>query len=138
MGQADKIEHLPSYAHNCKTGHFTSCRKDEKVFKMSKDEKCTRKNTVFHCQICKFVGFLLLSSSLLFKLPISEHEQGRRLQQREHHLHVVSFLDYSKPFGLLNESSLEIRKKKRIIKCSRGPHNFTTSHFTSWIRQEQL
>ena len=72
------------------------------------------------------------------KRSISELEQGRRLRQREHHLHVVSFLDYSKPFGLLNESSLEIRKKKRIVKCSRRPHNFTTSHFTSWIRQEQL
>ena len=34
-------------------------RKNENVFKMSKDEKCTCKawkNTVFHCQICKFVG----------------------------------------------------------------------------------
>ena len=42
------------------------------VFKMSKDEKCTCKackNTVFHCQICKFVGFLLPSSSWLFELP---------------------------------------------------------------------
>ena len=27
-------------------------------------------NTVFHCQICKFVGFLLPSSSWLLKLPI--------------------------------------------------------------------
>ena len=35
-------------------------RKNENVFKMSKDEKCTCKactNTVFHCQVCKFVGF---------------------------------------------------------------------------------
>ena len=35
---------------------------------MSKDEKCTCKackNTVFHCQICKFVGFVLPSSSWL-------------------------------------------------------------------------
>ena len=43
------------------------------VFKMSKDEKCTCKackNAVFHCQICKFVGFLLPSSSWLLKLPI--------------------------------------------------------------------
>ena len=48
------------------------------------------------------------------KRSISELEQGRRLRQREHHLHVVSFLDYSKPFGLLNESSLEIRKKKGL------------------------
>ena len=29
-----------------------------------------KKNTVFHCQICKFVGFLLRSSSWLLKLPI--------------------------------------------------------------------
>ena len=39
---------------------------------MSKDEKCTCKackNTVFHCQICKFVGFLLPSSSCLLRLP---------------------------------------------------------------------
>ena len=39
---------------------------------MSKDEKCTCKackNTVFRCQICKFVGFLLPSSSWLLKLP---------------------------------------------------------------------
>ena len=47
-------------------------RKNENVFKMSKDEKYTCKackNTVFHCQICKFVGFLFPSSWLL-KLPI--------------------------------------------------------------------
>ena len=46
--------------------------KNENVFKMSKDGKCTCKackNTVFHCQICKFVGFLLPSSSRLLKLP---------------------------------------------------------------------
>ena len=39
--------------------------------KMSKDEKCTCKackNTVFHCQICKFVGFLLPLSSWLLQL----------------------------------------------------------------------
>ena len=39
----------------------------------SKDEKFTCKackNTVFHWQICKFVGVLLLSSSWLLKLPI--------------------------------------------------------------------
>ena len=49
-------------------------RKNENVFKMSKDQKCTCKackNTVFHCQIFKFVGFLLLSSSWLLKLPFS-------------------------------------------------------------------
>ena len=71
----DKIEHLSSYAHAV---HATAKqlisrrRKNEKVFKMSKDEKCTCKAckiTVFHCQICKFVGFLLPSSSWLLKLP---------------------------------------------------------------------
>ena len=43
--------------------------------KLPKDEKCTCKackNTVFHFQICKFVGFLLPSSSCLLKLPIVE------------------------------------------------------------------
>ena len=42
---------------------------------MSKDEICTCKAckyTVFHCQICKFMGFLLPSSSWLLKLPIAE------------------------------------------------------------------
>ena len=49
-------------------------RKNENIFKMSKDEKCTCKackNTVFHCQICKFVGFLTPSSSWLRKLSSS-------------------------------------------------------------------
>ena len=39
---------------------------------MSKDEKCkckACKSIDFHCQICKFVGFLLQSSSWLLKLP---------------------------------------------------------------------
>ena len=54
---------------------------------MSKDEKCTCKvckNTVFHCQICKFVGFLLpSSSSWLPKLPNRELKQIRRRRKRE-------------------------------------------------------
>ena len=71
----DKIEHLSSYAHVVHTTAkqvISRRRKNENVFKMSKDEKCTCKackNTVFHCQICKFVGFLLPSSSWLLKLP---------------------------------------------------------------------
>jgi len=61
----DKIEHLSSYAHVVHTTAkqvSSRHRQNESVFKMSKDEKCTCKackNTVFHCQICKFVGFLL-------------------------------------------------------------------------------
>ena len=48
---------------------------------MSKDKKCTCKackNTVFHCQICKFVVLLLPSSSWLLKLPIRELKQRPR------------------------------------------------------------
>ena len=69
------IRHLSSYAHVVQTAAkqvISRRRKNENVFKMSKDEKCTCKackNTVFHCQICKFVGFLLPSSSWLLKLP---------------------------------------------------------------------
>ena len=66
LGQ-DRIEHLSSYAHVIHTTAkkvISSHRKNEDVLKMSKDEKCTWKackNTVFHCQICKSVGFLLPS-----------------------------------------------------------------------------
>ena len=52
---------------------------------MSKDKKCTCKackNNVFHCQICKFVVFLLPSSSWLLKLPIRELKQRPRRRQR--------------------------------------------------------
>ena len=65
-----------SYAHVVQTTAkqiISRRRKNENVLKMSKDEKCTCKtcnNTVFHCQICKFVG-LLLQSSWLLKLPIN-------------------------------------------------------------------
>ena len=63
----DKIEHLSSYAHVVHTTTkkvISRHRKNEDVFKMSKDEKCTCKackNTVFHCQICKSVVFLFPS-----------------------------------------------------------------------------
>ena len=49
--------------------------------RMSKDEKCTCKackNTVFHWEICKFVGFLLPLSSWLLKLL------NRELKHRGH------------------------------------------------------
>ena len=68
------IEHLSSYADVVHTTakKVSRHRKNENVFKMSKDKKCTCKackNTVFRCQICKFVGFLLPSSSWLLELP---------------------------------------------------------------------
>ena len=67
---------MSSYAHVVHTTAkqvISRRRKNENVYKMSKDEICTCKackNTVFHCQICKFVGFLLPSSSWMLKLPI--------------------------------------------------------------------
>ena len=70
----DKIEHLSSYArvvHTTAKQVISRRRKNENVFKMSKKDKCTCKackNTIFHCQICKFAGFLLPSSSWLLKL----------------------------------------------------------------------
>ena len=73
--QEDKIKHLSSYAHVVNTPAklvISRRRKNENVYKMSKIEKCPCKactNTVFHCQICKFVVFLLPSSSWLLKLP---------------------------------------------------------------------
>ena len=63
-------EHLSSYAivvHTTAKQVISRRRKNENVFKMSENEKCTCKactNTVFHCERCKFVGFLLPSSSL--------------------------------------------------------------------------
>ena len=77
LGTEDKIEHLSSYAqvvHTPAKQVISRRRKNENVFKMSKDEKCTCKackNTVLHCQICKFVRFLLPSSSWLLKLSIN-------------------------------------------------------------------
>ena len=71
-----KLEHLSSHSHVVLTTAkrvISRHRKDENVFKMSKDEKCTCKackNIVFHCQICKFEGFLLLSASWLLKPPV--------------------------------------------------------------------
>ena len=86
----DKIEHLSSYAHVVHTTAkqvISRRRKNENVFKLSKDEICTCKackNTVFNCQICKFVGFLLPSSSWLLKLPtISAPRPPRRAQQEQ-------------------------------------------------------
>ena len=70
-----KNEHLSSYAHVVHTTAkqiVSRRRKNDNVFKMSKDEKCTCKackNTAFYCQICKFVELLLLWSSCLLKLP---------------------------------------------------------------------
>ena len=57
--------------HNCKTGHFTSQKERERLRNV-KNENCTCKackTIVFQNKICKFVTFLLPSSSWLRKLP---------------------------------------------------------------------
>ena len=62
----DKIEHLSWYAHVVHTTAkqvISRRRKNENVFKMSKNEKCKGKackNAVFHCQICKSVGLFVV------------------------------------------------------------------------------
>ena len=61
----DKIEHLSSYAHVVHTTAkqiISRRRKNENVFKMSKDEICTCKackNTVFNCQNMQICGVLV-------------------------------------------------------------------------------
>ena len=97
----DKIEHLSSYAHVVHTTAkqvISRRRKNENVFKMSKDDICTciaSKNTVFNCQICKFVGFLLLSSSWLLKLPLMF---SSNITLEEFVLRSLSALPLTSPF----------------------------------------
>ena len=87
----DKIEHLSSCAyvvHTTAKQVISRRRKNENVFKMSKDEKCTCKackackDTVFHCKICKFVGFFLPSSSWLLKLPNKRAARAARTYEQ--------------------------------------------------------
>ena len=66
----NKIDHrLSSRAHVVHTAAnqvISRPGKNEKVCEISKNEKCTCracKTIVFHCQICKFVTFLLPLSS---------------------------------------------------------------------------
>ena len=74
----DKIEHLSSYAdvvHSTAKQVISRRRKNENVCEMPKNEKCTCracKTTVFHCQICKFVTFLLPLSWWLLKLLMKD------------------------------------------------------------------
>ena len=71
------LKNLSSYAHDVHTTAkqvISRRRKNENVYKMSKNEKCTCKackNTVFHYRICKFVVFLLPSSSWLLIINLS-------------------------------------------------------------------
>ena len=97
---------------------------NENVFKMSKHEslRCTCKackNTVFHCQICKFVGFLLPSSSWLLKLPIIRRPLRRRNRKR---IGAVSlFVSIFKCFLRQYPIPLHLKEILLIIFASRFP-----------------
>ena len=72
---------------------------------MSKDEKCTCKackNTVFHCQICKFVGFLLPLSSWLLKLPVVVSPRTARNYPKERATRAARLFFIIQPMKVLN------------------------------------
>ena len=84
----DKIDHLSSYArvvHTTAKQVISRRKKNENVFKMSKDEKCTFKafkNTVFHYQICKFAGgFVAVVVVVVVALPIRGDNDNVSQQQ---------------------------------------------------------
>ena len=94
----DKIEYLSSYDH---VVHATAKQvisrhgKNENFCEMFKNEKCTCKacNTIFHCKICKFMTFVLPSSSWLLKLPYNV----KLLQQREETTVNLKFFVFASP-----------------------------------------
>ena len=92
------MEHLLSSAHVVDTTakQVISRRiKNENVFKTSKKMENTQKackNTVFHCQMCKFVGFLLPSSSWLLKLP---KERSRTFKNAKYKTLLFFILKYA-------------------------------------------
>ena len=73
--QQENIENLSSYAHVVLTTAkrvISHCGQDENGSKMYRNENCrckARKTTVFDCQLCQFVMFLLPLSSQLLELP---------------------------------------------------------------------
>ena len=121
---ADKIGHLSSYAHVVHTTAkqvISRRRKNDNVFKTCKDERCTCKackNTVFHCQICKFVGFLLPPSPWLLKIPNRELTQPRRQQER----HKCAYL-------IVKNNSLARFARAVLQLCRRRDHMMTNVQF---------
>ena len=64
--------HMLTSSPQLQNWSFHVAERTRTSIKCEKNEICTRKackNTIFHCQKCKFVGFLLPSSSWLLKLP---------------------------------------------------------------------
>ena len=80
--------HMPTSSIQLQNSSSHVVERTRTSTKCQKNEKCTCKackNIVFHCQLCKFVGFLL-PKSWLHKLPIRELKQTRRRRKRERHL----------------------------------------------------
>ena len=98
-------------------------RKNEYVFKMSKNEKGTCKackNPVFLCQICKFVGFLLPSSSWLLKLPIIE--MGRRATSSDFQFSLRVRLAIGMRFKFLFMKVLALLSRRQFFYCLKKRH----------------
>ena len=138
---------LTSSIHTTAKQVISRRRKNENVFKMSRDDKCTCKackNTVFHCQICKFVVFLLPSSSWLLKLPNERREcststnlreknrcwsnSGRKIyyfaQYLEKHCTYLNFINQTNK-KLMNTNELKIKLCVETTSCI---HTFTFIH----------
>ena len=70
----DKIEYLSSYVHFVHTTAkqvISRLRKNENVFKMSKDEKCTCKKS--NMQICGVFVAVVVVKAWLLKLRVRTH-----------------------------------------------------------------
>ena len=86
------------------------CGKNENVCEMSKNEKCTCKackTIVFHCQICKFVTFLLASLSWCLK-------QATYPETGSEHL-ACQIICLSHAFKLIFSTSKEILRNINVV-----------------------
>ena len=123
----DKIEPLSSYMLTSSTQlqnwsfHVVErTRTSSKCQKKMKSTCKACKNTVFHCQICKFVRFLLPSSSWLLKLPIKPKPRSLYSLLRRANARNVSFVRVSQwniSFPIAQPTHFlekEKKKKKKI------------------------
>ena len=124
---------MSSYAHVVHTTAkqvISRRRKNENVFKMSKDEICTCKackNTVFHCQICKFMGFLLPSSSWLLKLPTVNYSPPLR--------GIVVYYSWFPDMVILSASPIGGDVNDRMGEASKGKSIFffSLNLYVKWV-----
>ena len=104
------------------------------------------KNTAFHCQICKFVRFLLPSSLWFLKLPNRDFKKLQRQRKRDIKIELclkLSLCDYSMlgrlykigqvHFRLLGTNSFHVKAKTERFTAasSRCRQNLKYENFTS-------